>query len=79
MSLPNWIRKTLSVSLMHYFQTRQKLNVKDSALEAAYFTGFNEKTIRTYRDDFFKNGGKFSDSKQGKYKRWCLFNDEVCV
>ena len=75
-SLPKWIRKTLAVSLMYYFQKRQKLNVKDSALESAYITGFNEKTIRNYRNDFFLHKGKFSDSKQGKYKRWCLFNDE---
>ena len=47
-SLPSLTRKTLSVSLMHYFQTRQGMNVKDSAQEAAYITGFNEKTIRTY-------------------------------
>jgi hypothetical protein len=54
-SLPNWIWKTLAVSLMCYFQKRQKLNVKDSALETVYFTGFYEKTVCTYRNNFFSN------------------------
>ena len=75
-SLPTLARKTLSVSLMHYFQTRCGMNVKDSAQEAACITGFNEKTIRTYRTDFFANKGRFTDSTRGRYERFCLFNDE---
>ena len=75
-SLPSLTRKTLSVSLMHYFQTRQGMNVKDSAQEAAYITGFNEKTIRSFRLDFLSHKGHSSDSSRGKYERFCLFNDE---
>ena len=75
-SLPTWIRKTLAASLMCYFQKRHKLNVKESALETAYFTGHNENSVRTYRNDFFSNKGNFTESKQGKHERWCLFNDE---
>ena len=45
-SLPSLTRKTLSVSLIHYFNKRSGMTIKDSAQEAAYITGFNEKTIR---------------------------------
>ena len=75
-SLPSLARKTLSVSLMHYFQQCQGMNVKQSAQEAAYITGYNEKTIREYRLDFLANRGRFSDFKRGKYERFYLFNDE---
>ena len=75
-SLPSLARKTLSVSLMHYFQQRQGINMKQSAQEAAYITGYNEKTIREYRLDFLTNRVRFSDVKRGKYERFYLFNDE---
>ena len=69
-SLPKLVRKTLAVTLMFYFQTRQSKTVKAAALEAAFITGFNEKTIRQYRNDYFENRGQFSDTKSGKYKRY---------
>ena len=46
-----------------------------SALEAAFITGFNEKTVRAFKNDYFLNKGKFSDSTNGKYERFCLFNN----
>lgn len=52
------------------------MNMKDAAQEAGSIAGFNEKTVRQYRSDFYKNGGKFSETKQGKYKRHWLLNDE---
>ena len=46
-------------------------------LEAAFITGFfNEKTIRTYKNDYFTNKGHFSEPQSGKYKRMSLLNDE---
>lgn len=75
-SLPKLVRKTLAVALMFYFQTRQLKSVKAAALEAAYITGFNEKTIRLYRNDYFENKGQFSETNSGKYKRTSLLNDE---
>lgn len=62
-SLPKLVRKTLAVALMFYFQTRQMKSVHAAALEAAFITGFNEKTIRQYRSDYFNNKGQFSESK----------------
>ena len=52
------------------------MNVKDAAREAGSIAGFNEKTVRQYQADFYKNGGKFSEAKQGKCKRHWLLNDE---
>lgn len=76
-SLPMLARKTLAVLLMCYFQTRQMKTVHAAALEAAYITGFNERTIRTtYKTDYFTNKGHFSESSRGKYKRVSLLNDE---
>ena len=43
---------------MHSFKVRQKMNVKDAAQEAGSIAGFNEKTVRQYQADFYKNGGK---------------------
>ena len=75
-SLPSVQRKTLGVLLMHSFQRRQKMNVRDSAVEAGSIIGYNEKTVRKHSKEFFENHGKFPETKQGKYKRHCLLNDE---
>ena len=64
----------LAVMLRETLQKRT--NIK-SALEAAWITGFNEKTIRGYRKEFFENHGTFRDESRGKYKRFCLFNEET--
>ena len=75
-SLPLLQRKTLAVLLMHSFRVRQKLSVTGAALEAASITGFNERTVRKYKKQFYENRGKFPESRQGKFERHCLFNDE---
>ena len=72
-SLPALQRKTLSVLLMQSFRTRQQMNVMDAAQESASIT---EKTVRLYRKEFFEEKGKFKESRQGKYKRHCLLNEE---
>lgn len=79
----NWIvslrlsdRKMLSVLLMETLQKRFNIKATAAALEAAWITGFNEKTVRYYRKDFMDNKGHFKEEKRGKHKRVCLFNDE---
>lgn len=52
-SLPALNRKTLAVLLMESSRNCQKMNVKDAAKEAASITGYNEKTVRQYRKEFF--------------------------
>ena len=75
-SLPLTGRKMLAVMLMETVQKRFNVKSTAAALEAAWITGFNEKTVRKYRKEFFENRGKFKDEARGKYKRFCLFNDE---
>ena len=69
-------RKLLSVALLQAFNTRQGMLVMDAAKESASFTGFNEKTVRRYRKQFFDGKGRFENTKQGKYERHCLLNEE---
>ena len=47
------------------------------ALEAAWVTDFNEKTICGYRKDFLANNGTFKEERRGKYKRLSLFSNLV--
>ena len=75
-SLPSATRKMLSVVLVESFMTRLKMKSTAAALEAASITGFNEKTVRRYRKEFYENKGHFKEEKRGKYQRQCLFNDE---
>ena len=44
--------------------------------KSASITGCNEKTVRTYRNEFYENKGKFKETKQGRCQRRCLLNDE---
>ena len=67
----------LSVILMEHFKHRLNLNVKQAATEAGSIVGFNEKTVRHYRSDFFENEGQFSVKMQGKYERHCVHHDET--
>ena len=75
-SLRAYDRKILSVSLLETLRARQGLSVVDAAKESASFTGYNERTVRGYRKQFFEGKGKLEETRQGKYKRGCLLNDE---
>ena len=75
-SLRSYNRKLLSVALLQAFKTRQGMLVMDVAKESALFTGFNEKTVRRYRKQFFDGKGRFENTKQAKYERHCLLNEE---
>ena len=50
----------LAVVLMETFKKRMRMNAKDAATEARSVVGFNEKTVRRYRNDFFENEGQFT-------------------
>ena len=45
----------LGVIFMESFKSRQQMNVAGSII------GFNEKTVRRHRNDFFKNKGHLSE------------------
>ena len=65
----------LAVALTQSFISRQKIKT-DAVMEAASFVGFNEKTVRNHHKEFFTNKGNFLETKQGKYTRECLLNNE---
>ena len=69
-------RRMLSVILMESFKNRQNMNTKDAAQESGSIVGFNEKTVRKYRNDFFNNKGSLSEFRQGKYERHCVYHNE---
>ena len=58
------------------FKKRQAMKVKDAAQEAGSIVGFNEKTVRRHRNDFFNNKGSLTESRRGKYERHCIYHDE---
>lgn len=79
LAFDNWIvglslldRKTLSVLLMETLQKRFNIKATAAALEAAWITGFNEKTIRYCNKEFMENRGTFKEERHRKYKRVCL-------
>lgn len=49
-----------------------------AASEAGMVIGFNEKTVRTWRNDFYANRGEFSESYQGKHAHAFVLDDEEC-
>ena len=61
---------------MEHFKKRFNLNTKQAAIEAGSVVGFNEKTIRRYRNDFFENEGHSTMQLQGKYERHCVHHNE---
>ena len=69
-------RKMLATCLFMSFQKRQKMSVMDAAQEAASITGFNERTVRAYAKEFNDNNCSFKETRQGKYERMCILNDE---
>ena len=75
-SLRSYNRKLLSVALLQAFKTGQGMLVMDAAKESASFTGFKEKTVRRCKKQFFDGKGRFENTKQGKYERHCLLNEE---
>lgn len=39
-------------------------------------TGFSERTVRSYRKEFFDNKLKFKESRQGKHERLLILSSE---
>lgn len=41
-----------------------------------FIPGFSERSVRAYRKEFFENGLKFEESRQGKHERLLILSDE---
>ena len=68
----------IALILMDTFCERFGMTDVGVASEAGMVVGFNEKSIRTWRSDFYKNGGEFSESRKGKHSRPYVLDDEEC-
>ena len=68
--------KIMSIMLCHNFINRFGLTKTGSAKETAFLLGVNEKTIRIWNKNFVRNGGTFSESKQGRHVRPYILDDE---
>ena len=68
----------MAVMAMDVFMARFGLTAVSSAKEAGLFLQVNEKTVRTWRKDFYANHGSFSESRKGKHSRPFVLDDEDC-
>lgn len=64
----------LVVILIESFLKKPRVRVVDAAKEAGSIIGFNEKAVREYRKQFYKNKG--DERRQGKYERICVYRDD---
>lgn len=70
--------RTMAVMMMDTFIQQFGLTVVAAAKETGLLLGPNEKTVRSWRKDFYHNQGEFSESKQGKHSRPFVLDDEGC-
>ena len=59
--------KVMAVMIMDTFIDRFNLTTLGAANEVGLLLGLNEKTVRTWRRDFYSNRGRFTESKQGRH------------
>ena len=67
----------IALILMDTFCERFGMTDVGAASEAGIVVGFNEKSIRTWKNDY-KNGGEFSESRKGKHSPPYVLDDEEC-
>ena len=63
---------------MDTFIARFGLTTVGAAKEVGLFLQMNEKTVWTWRKDFYANHGSFSESRQGRHARPYVLDDEEC-
>ena len=68
--------KVMAVMFMDNLIERFDMTTLGAAKEVGLLLGHNEKTIRTWRRDFYNNGGLFTESLQGKHSRQFVLDDE---
>ena len=70
--------KIIALILMDTFRTRFGLTDVAAASEAGLVVGYSEKSIRTWRNEFYENDGEFDESLKGKHIRPYVLDDEKC-
>ena len=68
--------KMMALMLHDNYTARFGLTCSAAAAEVALLLGFNEKTIRIWRRDFFVNKGEFFEYRRGSYARYAVLRDE---
>ena len=76
--LPKSDVKMMAMVAMDTFIARFGLTTVGAAKEVGLFLQLNEKTVRTWRKDFYANHGSLSESRQGKHARPYVLDDEEC-
>ena len=64
------------VLFMNSLMDRFNMTTVDAAKEVGLLLDHNEKTICTWRQDFYNNHGQFTESRQGKHTRQFILDDE---
>ena len=68
--------KMLALMVHDNYTERFGLTNTAAAAEVGLLLGFNEKTIRRWRKDFYTNKREFSEYRRGKYVRYAVLEDE---
>ena len=68
--------KMMAVMFMDSLIDRFNMTTRGAANEVGLVLRYNEKTIRTWRQDFYTNQGHFTESRQGKHARLFILDDE---
>ena len=75
-SQPKDSLKTMATMVMDMLIDRLNFTTVGAAAEVGMLLNLSEKTVRTWRRDFYQNKGHFTESKQGKHSRNSILDDE---
>ena len=75
-SQPKDCLKTMAAMVMDMLMDRLNFTTVGAAAEVGLLLNFSEKTVRTWRRDFYQYKGRFTESKQGKHSRNNILDDE---
>ena len=75
---PKESTKMIAILMMDVFRMRFGLMDVSAAKESGLVVGFNEKTIRIWRNEYHQCHGDFTASGSGKHSRPYVLDDENC-
>ena len=75
-SQPKDSLKTMATMVMDMLMDRLNFTTVGAAAEVGMLLNLSEKTVQTWRRDFYQNKGHFTESKQGKHSRNSILDDE---
>ena len=66
----------MAAMVMDMLMDRLNFTTVGAAAEVGLLLNFSEKTVRTWRRDFYQYKGRFTKPKQGKHSRNNILDDE---